>query len=229
MRAILFASATRTSIGGLRSGIRASQVPGRAAAWQCRLMMTLLAPMISSRRKERSPIFVVAPGRCFPPVELRERCGKDRQGGPRRCRKVRLLVLQYRDQAPDIRRALGHDPAVFAQMSAEGIDRLGALPDQQFPHAEDARCPLRFLALHRSKAHARLLGRLANRLRVGRIIFLPLHLSSGAHNAEEPAQTCCLPAFSPHIPPHYFRAYRARRAGSHPISMTADELPLPED
>lgn len=49
MRAILFASATRTSIGGLRVSIPPSQVPGRAAAWTCRLMMTLLAPMISNR------------------------------------------------------------------------------------------------------------------------------------------------------------------------------------
>lgn len=69
IRAILFASATRTSIGGLRVSIPPSHVPGRAATWTCRLMMTLLAPMISSRRKERSPIFVVAPRRCLPPVE----------------------------------------------------------------------------------------------------------------------------------------------------------------
>ena len=49
MRAILLASATRTSIGGLRDSIPASQVPGRAAAWTWRLMMTLLAPRISRR------------------------------------------------------------------------------------------------------------------------------------------------------------------------------------
>jgi hypothetical protein len=30
-------------------------------------MMTLFAPMISRRRKDRSPIFVVAPRRCLPP------------------------------------------------------------------------------------------------------------------------------------------------------------------
>ena len=32
-------------------------------------MITLLAPMISSRLRDRSPIFVVAPRRCLPPVE----------------------------------------------------------------------------------------------------------------------------------------------------------------
>ncbi len=57
MRAILLASATRVSIGGLRDSISPSHVPGRAAAWVCRLMMTLLAPMISSRLNERTEIF----------------------------------------------------------------------------------------------------------------------------------------------------------------------------
>ena len=69
IRAILFASATRTSIAGFLSSMPASQVPGRAEAWQCRLMMTLFAPMISNRLSERSPIFVVDPRRCLPPVE----------------------------------------------------------------------------------------------------------------------------------------------------------------
>ena len=48
-RAILFASATRTSIGGFRVSIPPSHVPCRAEAWTCRLMTTLLAPMISGR------------------------------------------------------------------------------------------------------------------------------------------------------------------------------------
>lgn len=65
----LFASATRTSIGGLRVSIPPNHVPALALAWTCRLMMTLLAPIISSRRKDRSLIFVVAPRRCLPPVE----------------------------------------------------------------------------------------------------------------------------------------------------------------
>lgn len=34
-----------------------------------RHITTLLAPMISNRLSERSPIFVVAPRRCLPPVE----------------------------------------------------------------------------------------------------------------------------------------------------------------
>ncbi len=64
----VFASATRTSRGGLRSIIRASQ--GSAPVVLRALhRTTLLAPMISNRLSERSPIFVVAPRRCLPPVE----------------------------------------------------------------------------------------------------------------------------------------------------------------
>ena len=51
IRAILFASATRTGIGGLRSSIPPSQVPDPAIGWTCRFIMTLLAPIISNRRK----------------------------------------------------------------------------------------------------------------------------------------------------------------------------------
>lgn len=68
MRGML-ASATRTSIGGLRNNIPSSHLLGRVNGWTCRFMITLLAPMISNRRGDRPPIFVVAPRRCFPPVE----------------------------------------------------------------------------------------------------------------------------------------------------------------
>jgi hypothetical protein len=48
----MFASATRISIVGLRISIPPSLMPGLAAVWTCRLMMTLLTPMISNRRKD---------------------------------------------------------------------------------------------------------------------------------------------------------------------------------
>ena len=80
----MFASATRTSIGGLRKIIPPSQVPDPAIGWTCRFIITLLAPIISNRRKDRSPIHcpaghcgtqcpervVVAPSLCLPPVEF---------------------------------------------------------------------------------------------------------------------------------------------------------------
>ena len=68
MRAILLARATRTSIGGLRASIRAmhdsADAPLRATPSK-----TLFAPIMSKRRKVRSPIFEVVPSFCLPPVE----------------------------------------------------------------------------------------------------------------------------------------------------------------
>ena len=69
MRAILLANATLTSIAGLRPTMSLSHVPCLAPACTFLLMITLLAPMISKRRSDLSPIFVVAPSRCLPPVE----------------------------------------------------------------------------------------------------------------------------------------------------------------
>src|SRR3954453_14770467 len=68
MRAILLASATRTSIGGLRASMRPSQ---HAAGPPLRPAQraTALAPMISKRRSERSPILELRPSRSLPPLE----------------------------------------------------------------------------------------------------------------------------------------------------------------
>src|SRR3954466_12619326 len=68
MRAILLAKATRTSIGGLQASMRAIQEPA-GAPWRAAQRRTALAPMISRRRRVRSPIFEVAPSFCLPPVE----------------------------------------------------------------------------------------------------------------------------------------------------------------
>jgi hypothetical protein len=68
MRAILLARATRTSIGGLRATMRAIHEPA-GAPFRATQLTTALAPMISRRRKVRSPIFEVAPSFCLPPVE----------------------------------------------------------------------------------------------------------------------------------------------------------------
>ena len=78
MRAILLASATRTSIGGLRASMRAIHEPAGSAIAGGPASKTLLAPMISRRRSVRSPIFEVAPSFCLPPVE----CCKRREPDP---------------------------------------------------------------------------------------------------------------------------------------------------
>ncbi len=68
MRAILFASATETSMRGLRASIRSNHDPAGAPnrqAWR-----TIELPrMMSSRLMVRSPIFDMLPSLCLPPVE----------------------------------------------------------------------------------------------------------------------------------------------------------------
>src|SRR3954470_15925576 len=60
MRAILLAKATRTSIGGLRASMRPSHVPA-GTPLRAAQRATALAPMISKRRRVRSPILDVRP------------------------------------------------------------------------------------------------------------------------------------------------------------------------
>ena len=67
MRAILLASATATSIRGLRASILASQgsfVPPRRTAE----LTTAMAPMIKRRLRSRWPIFDILPSLGLPPV-----------------------------------------------------------------------------------------------------------------------------------------------------------------
>src|SRR4051794_5379041 len=68
IRAIVLASATRTSIGGLRASMRPSHEPA-GTPLRAAQRATALAPMISKRRSERSPILEVLPSRSLPPLE----------------------------------------------------------------------------------------------------------------------------------------------------------------
>ena len=68
MRAVLLASATVTSMRGLRAIICSSHEPaGAPRLLACKT--TALEPMMRSRRKVRSPILVIEPSFCLPPVE----------------------------------------------------------------------------------------------------------------------------------------------------------------
>jgi len=68
IRASLLASATMATIRGLRASNRPSHV-FRFVSPRTACRITALAPMISNRLRVRSPIFDVAPSRCFPPVD----------------------------------------------------------------------------------------------------------------------------------------------------------------
>src|SRR3954453_24170587 len=68
IRAILLATATRTSIGGWRASMRPSPEPA-GTPLRAAQRATALAPMISKRRSERPPTLEVLPSRSLPPLE----------------------------------------------------------------------------------------------------------------------------------------------------------------
>jgi hypothetical protein len=70
---------------------------------------------------------------------------------------------------------LPHDIAKLAQMTAQCVDQLGALTDQQVPGAEDHGRALRLRALRAHEPHGRPLRRLADRLGIGHVVLLALH------------------------------------------------------
>ena len=70
--------------------------------------------------------------------------------------------------------ALRRDLAVLGHMPSKAVDELRALSHQHVPSAEHDCQRLLLLALHRHKPHRRTLRRLADRLRVSRIVLLPL-------------------------------------------------------
>src|SRR5262245_20651102 len=63
----------------------------------------------------------------------------------------------------------------FRQMTAQCIDDLRALPDQEISSPEEHGCRLRLLRLHRHKPHRRALCGLTDSLGVGPIVLLSLH------------------------------------------------------
>src|SRR5919107_4006370 len=70
---------------------------------------------------------------------------------------------------------LPHDEAELSEVTAQRIDQLGPLADQQVACAEDHSSALCFRALRPDEPHRRTLRRLADRLRIGHVVLLPLH------------------------------------------------------
>src|SRR3954449_3733725 len=73
-----------------------------------------------------------------------------------------------------MRRALACDQAVLGQMTADGVDDLRALADQQVAGPEHDGRGLLGLALDGDEPHGRALGRLADRFGICGIVLLPL-------------------------------------------------------
>ena len=79
------------------------------------------------------------------------------------------------DELRQILRSLGDHQAELGQMTTQGVQRLSALTNKQITRPEYDRSRLRHFAFDRYEPHGRPLRRFADRLGVGRIVFLPLN------------------------------------------------------
>jgi len=73
-----------------------------------------------------------------------------------------------------VRRSLWHDASIFRQVTAQSVDQLGPLLHEKIARPEDNGPGLLLLILHGHVPHVGPLGRLADRLRISRIILMPL-------------------------------------------------------
>ena len=239
MRAILLASATRTSIGGLRATMRAIHDPAGAPLRATQSKTAVRADDQQAAQRSLAHLrggaqLLLAAGRMLQrrepdpggkvPAAL-ERLSRWRKGRQSHCgdradsrnghqppRRLILLALSatsrsrraicsskpmerldqhLQDRSGELRdrlgpildslhevrnvsRPFGPDEPELRQMPAQGIDDLGPLPHQEIARPEHDSCGLGLLALGRHEAHGRALGRLADGLRIRRIVLLPL-------------------------------------------------------
>ena len=108
--------------------------------------------------------------------------------------ELQLLVEQQQTQASRVRHTriiwigddiqqLFHAVAVkrrdnpkLGEMGAYRIDNCGSLPDQKMPRSVEDKTSLLLDRFDRHEAHARPLHCFTNRLGVGRVVLLPLHV-----------------------------------------------------
>ena len=94
-------------------------------------------------------------------------------------------------------RPLRGNDTELRQMAAQRINRLGALAHQKIARPEQHAPSLLFLRLHSHKAHGRPRRRLADRLRIRRVVLLPLDVRFDVDRWDQShrmAETADLPA-----------------------------------
>ncbi len=82
--------------------------------------------------------------------------------------------------------ALWHDDSELRHVSAQAIDQHGALAHQQLASAMHDQHALLLFALHRHEAHVRPRHRLADRLRIGRVVLAALEVGLDVARRHQP-------------------------------------------
>lgn len=127
MHATLFSSAVSTRLDDLIVSRSPSHVPGCASRWLRRLMVTLLAPMISRRRRGRFPSCswpqsLFANGQVLPRHETEQ--GRKIPGLAERLRRRRKRRYGRGDQRPNAwhRHEPSGDVVLFGALGNPGIE-----------------------------------------------------------------------------------------------------------
>lgn len=85
-------------------------------------------------------------------------------------------VLRCVEQTAQVMDAFRDHDAELGEMGADRVHRLGPLADQEVPRLViEQRC-LPLGTLDRNEAHRRARHRLADRFRINRVVFAPLHI-----------------------------------------------------
>src|SRR3954466_4312167 len=107
-------------------------------------------------------------------VQRSELLDQHSQNGPRRLGQIGGGVLQGSDELGSMSRSFGSNHAELGQVTAERVDGLGALADQQVPRAEHDGGGLLVRALEGDKAHGGTLSGLADRFGIRHVVLLSL-------------------------------------------------------
>ena len=99
------------------------------------------------------------------------------QAAPRQRRDAIIVAIgDHREQLLDLGQADPRHNAELRHVCPERIDQHGSLANQELARPMHHQHALPFSALHRDKAHGRPCDRLADRLRIGRIVLVTLHI-----------------------------------------------------
>ena len=90
-------------------------------------------------------------------------------------RQRQLRIRQGLCQTVDVGRSLRRNDPELRQVTPQSVDRLRALAHQKIARAEQHPAGLLLRRLHGHEAHGGTLCSLADRLRVRRVVLLPLH------------------------------------------------------
>ena len=85
-------------------------------------------------------------------------------------RQIAVCAFYHRNEPTQMRNSCRGDDAVFGQIAAQSVDRLGLLPNEEIPRSKRHARRLLLNALHRNEPHRRPRGRFGDGFRIGAVV-----------------------------------------------------------